>query len=360
MRVGSNLPYEGMNSVDVLRCQDQLDRMRANEVLVMSHIPEAQLKDIVYYVRPGIVHVRAKTGPSNQGLYPGYILDYAEWPGERTLRDTIVLLNSLGYNPHVILGNEPDIEMAQRPEDSSWWQFEAETYRQWYETEVVNIRAAFRDAVSISPAPLSQGWHDRFMTWYNVLYPTYQSKYTDFIAEHLYLGDNANAEEWHQRFVYYAPFGKEIHVTEFNDNGLGRTPTLYREACGWYETAGIAALSFFTLEGGTNTQANRPAWWFITEEEAEQIGLRDQEVEEPSVMNIYDAFIQLWQANGPVTYWIGEDYSGIFKAWTRNPREYGSPLADEFTTDDGRTVQAFATGVYEWKDGGLVRVESGL
>jgi hypothetical protein len=73
-------------------------------------------------------------------------------------------------------------------------------------------------------------------------------------------------------------------------------------------------------------------------------------VEPPKPMKIRtieDAYRVRWQAIAPIEY--RPDF-GIPSAWRRNP-QWGSPLTDEVTLDDGRVVQVFANTMVQWVDG---------
>lgn len=368
MHVGANWPYDMWDQEEIKEALRMLAQMKADEVTISSHQCSIELLEALRD-NVGITqfHIRAKTGPSNRGSYPSMILDYREWDNENTLREAMLNCFDLGIMPSVILGNEPDIEMAAQPENSDMWIYDAEEYLKWYLEESANLKLRWGSILEVSPAPLSQGWNDRFLNWFNVLYPVYAGKESDFIAEHNYVG--VPPEEWFNRWQKFEQFNKPIDITEFNDNGSGpRSNSFYAVCAHVYSNSSLRSLSFFTLPGGPNSQT-APKWWFLRDGERDAIGTwRDaigkwrkssQKVEE-ATMTIHDAFIALWIAHGDYAYWTGSDWTGIFKAWSRDPAEYGSPVSDEIMTDDGRVVQAFARGVFEWKDGGLARVESGL
>lgn len=71
-----------------------------------------------------------------------------------------------------------------------------------------------------------------------------------------------------------------------------------------------------------------------------------------------DAFIQLWVLEGLFTHWTNNDYTGIFKAWAEQPDLYGSPIAEEFTAEDGEVYQAFTRGVFKYSNGKLEKVSA--
>ncbi len=360
MRYGANLPYDLKNTNEQQACINSLSTMGATEVTIASHDLTPWLVDQFKNIGIELVHIRAKTGPQNQGLYPIFILDYHEWDNETTLREAIQMCIVRGFIPHVILGNEPDIEMAQLPDDVNTWDADAKRYKYWYVGELFLVKLAFPGNVRVAPAPLSQGNSDRFATWFYYLGEVYEdAQFSDFIAEHCYLSpEGQDAGFWEERWRYFVDFGKDIHITEFDDNGTGRDATTYDWYRSYYEASGLYALSFFTLEGGANTRVNRPDWWFLTLEELKNLGEKEEDV--GAMATIHDGFAQIWRLNGDIPYWTGSDFTGIFKVWSRNPEQYGSPLTGEFTTDDGRVVQPFARGLYEWRGGDLVKVDSGL
>ena len=385
MYVGPNTPYDWFEIPDDE--QAEIIKSMAPEIMVvMSNTPEVVWTWLVGNLPTvKIWIVRAKTGPQNKGLYPIDILDYAEWgPGsEITLRDSCDLLISWGIHPYVVLGNEPDIEMARSPENESLWGADAQIYCDWYLYNYGAIKSVYGQQVSIAPAALSQGWHARFEEWAKhldmVIMPVFRR--CDFLTDHLYIG--VPASEWQLRFKRWSRYGSVMpfFITEFNDNGTGRLVTLYKDVANWFEAHDymIDGLVFFTISGGANTVANRPAWWFLSLDESILVGNRHlaynpnfkladpyaeeivfEEVGELD-MNIIDGFIQLWQVNGEFTYWANDDYTGFFKAWSRSTDTYGSPVGEEFTDEDtGDQVMAFTRGVYKWENGTLVKVNSGL
>lgn len=63
-----------------------------------------------------------------------------------------------------------------------------------------------------------------------------------------------------------------------------------------------------------------------------------------------DAYTQLWVAINPtVTLNPG---SGFYQAWRDHYAEWGSPVADEFTADDGTPWQTFAHAIVYWGSDG--------
>lgn len=365
MYVGVNTPYDWYDPT-----HEELEQLAALDpemVVVMSHTPAWVLSWMINRCpNVKVFLVRAKTGPANQGTYPDNLLDYKEWESEQSLRECIEYFLSYGITPSVILGNEPDIEMAIAPDDEWAWELEAEAFVRWYTRAFKGVSEAFPE-VQIGPAALSQGNQARFAEWYRV----WSWLDYDFTTEHAYIG--TPPEEWQFR---YKQMDRKIplFITEFNDNGTGRSPTLYADVANWFEATdqSVAGLAFFTLEGGGNTRANRPEWWFLTNQEVDNIASRDwhfnaefdlrdpYKAKEEKPMNVLEGFVQLWQLNGAFPCYVNDDYTGIFKVWSKNPDIYGSPVGGEFTTDDGRVLQTFTRGVYEWSGGTLVKVDSGF
>lgn len=362
MYVGTNLPYDWYEKKD--QELDQITLLDPEILVVMSHTPN--IEDLInWYPGCQIWVIRAKTGPSNLGVYPDNISNYKEWESEQSLAECIQVFVNAGITPYVVLGNEPDIEMASEPDQSENWHYDSGTYAEWYSENYYVLNQLFGGSIRVGPAALSQGNPERFAKWSEI----YPGLAYDFLTEHLYIGEPA--EDWQLRYEKF-PRNKKLLVTEFNDNGTGRTSTLYADTANWLESrdANIFGLAFFTIEGGGNTRENRPEWWFLTDAEIEDLAFRayhynaEFDLRDPYAtheekgMEVLDGFIQLWQLNAPVTYWVGEDYSGIFKVWSRNPDIYGSPVADEFTTQDGRVIQTFTRGVYEYSNATLVKVVS--
>ena len=378
MYVGVNLPYDWF---EITEEQEKIIGLIDPEVVVvMSNTPSYILSWLLTNCHN--IHrwvVRAKTGPQKLGDYPVGILTYDEWKPyggyEQTLKDTIEFLTANGIEPWVVLGNEPDIEMSDDPENSNEFYKYAKRYASWFIRERESIKSQYPE-ILVGTAALSQGNHERFGAWHIGMSEALLA--ADFITEHCYIGKPA--EEWQLRFieVFLGYKDKPLLVTEFNDNGTGRDNLMYADVANWIESQDlpVESLAFFTIEGGSNTKQNRPEWWFINREEAQLLGTRNKwftsqfsladpypdeiVAEEGPTLGLekVDAFIQLWVLEGLFTHWTNNDYTGIFKAWAEQPDLYGSPIAEEFTAEDGEVYQAFTRGVFKYSNGKLEKVSA--
>lgn len=364
MYVGANWPYDG-HDIDFVDYSTFL-AMKPNEITIMSNTNLEVVNNLIHSMpRNTIWHVRAKTGPQNLGHYPKNILKYTEYDNEVSLYNMINHLLTFDITPYVILGNEPDIEMATVSSiENEWYTVYVSTYCSWYIENYDFIKRIYGDWVYISPAPLSQGNYSRFLTWNEAMERWLCYRSADFIAEHCYIGEPSY--EWIERFFHFKKYTKPIHITEVNDNGTGRNSSMYSRLIPFFEEKEVHSVSFFTIEGGANTKLNRPEWWFITPEEANIIGQRFENNKEggdvilSNEVTIVDGFVAIWHAVRTTPYVLEDgDYTGIFKVWSRNPKIYGSPVSDEFSVND-EVYQAFTNGVYKYSNNNLVQVNSGL
>lgn len=193
MRVGANFPYDALpqapeSTWDILRA------LNPDSIVIMSHAAEADYRRLLAEYPALEFNVRAKTGPGHLGAYPSKILDYREWPTERSLRDALELLAGADKTLRVVMGNEPDIEMAVEPVDDPTNRSNAvEAYVDWYWQEVPKVRETF-PGILVAAAPLSQGNPDRFKRWTAAMDTIYHD--SDFIAQHRYIPIGGDPAEW--------------------------------------------------------------------------------------------------------------------------------------------------------------------
>lgn len=375
MRVGVTWPYDSFpQAPDATR--DIFTRLNPDSVIIPSHAAAADF----YWLFDNFPNleftIRQKTGPGHLGTYPSDIIDYREWDSERSLGDSLFLLKTYGKTLRVILGNEPDIEMAAEPVDQNANLLAAiNAYELWWSIEAPKIRAAF-PGVQLAPAPLSQGNYDRFLTWAPALNAVYQD--ADFIVCHCYipLGDMPPSQ-WGEQYRWFYARGadKPLIIGETNDNGqygsLSDTERAQRYAA-YIESVAASGMvdevNTFTLPGGAS-DASAPSWWFLTPEMADVIGaanrmpvIADPPTEPVEVTPVArtddEAIIEcrktLWLAVNPGLA-LNPD-AQLYKYWSEHVAEMGSPVSPELDGADNK-YQAFTRGVWRWLNDGQNTVE---
>lgn len=217
MRSGLNWPYDSRATDETWRLFAALD---PSEITISNHEPDADYERLLE-LYPGdrlLWHIKLK---GNRAWWPQDVYS-AEWGNERSLVSRCEWLTARGVVPYVILGNEPDIELAAEPVDNDGNRAHAaDTYLRWCGRAITELRATFGDQVKIALAPLSQGNPDRFAYWTRRYIDSGLLGQVDFIAEHCYMpeGTAADDPDWGGRWSVWERFGKPIHMTEFNLNG---------------------------------------------------------------------------------------------------------------------------------------------
>lgn len=368
MRVGLNWPYDSRATDETWRLFAALD---PSEITISSHEP-----DEVYYRLledyPGILmHVRMK---GNRAWWPGDVTS-AEWGNERSLVDRCEWLSDRGVTPYVILGNEPDIELAAEPVDNDGNRAHAaNTYLRWCGRAVRDLRSALGGRVKLALAPLSQGNPGRFSYWTGRYIDSGLLGQVDFWCEHAYTdGRPLSDPDWGGRPLDFRPLGLPVHVTETNDNGAYATQDPHERAADFAAYAeflrnsgAVESLSIFTLPGGAQ-DASKPSWWFVGPEIVEAVhdALHDQPADPPAnippilptpevprMANLDTLRAARWRALD-ASIPLNAD-SAIYRYWATRPA-LGSPLTAEVSLDDGTTAQAFTNAILQWTGGDNVQ-----
>lgn len=375
MRVGANWSYDGSTG----DTHYIFTRLNPDSVVIMSHAGSADYDWLFDY---STITIRAKTGPGHLGTYPSDILDYKEWPSERSLREAIQYCVEWDELPRVILGNEPDLEMiAGDVNNHAAIDLAIDEYVRWFTDESATIREAF-PGIQISPAPISQGDRWRSLRWRLGLTPCYMA--ADFIAVHCYIPMGGDPADWGEQWKWYrAAFATEegkkpVSITEMNDNGQYGSLNDVERAARYKEyieqvaaTGEVDEIDVFTLPGGAQ-DSSAPSWWFISPEMADVIATADRNPQtappiivdpiEPEIVEasmteeeaIAECLDRLWGAvNGRVP--LNPD-SALYKYWVTHIDEMGSPITYEVPGGYSR-FQAFTRGVWKATPGDPWTVE---
>lgn len=274
MRIGANWPYDAMPTApsETYRRFGLLGP--PEEVLIMSHAAIQDYQSIAG-IWPGLTwHIRAKTGIPNRGEWPANPLDWTEWLGTRSVADALEWCLANGIEPKLILGNEPDIELARVPVDDPGNRSQAISfYLGWADRFISKIRERYQHRVLVALAPLSQGNPERFTQWWGNYGVSGLLTRCDFVAEHCYtFGPKYPYDDPDRggRFLHLDTGGLPLEITEANDNGAlqpGSAEAMDHLAgyVSWVASTGKAeSLSLFTLPGG-QVDAEKPAWWFLSD-----------------------------------------------------------------------------------------------
>jgi hypothetical protein len=223
--------------------------------------------DHLHQVRQDCLYfIRMKTGPSNTGRWPNDPMGYQEWPGERSPADALDWCRDNGVPACLILGNEPDIELATDADDAYARTDAMKNYLQYAERAIADLNKYWPNRFQVAAAPISQGNPERFEAWLNgVIIPLAPD--TTAIAEHCYTNGLPHDDlDWGGRWNRFVGWGKTLYVTEVNDNGAfapgtpERVDDLTRELQEMQD-GGVAAACLFTLPGGDD--AGKPYWWWL-------------------------------------------------------------------------------------------------
>jgi hypothetical protein len=346
--IGSNFPYD---FVDNDRTWASLDALSPSEITVMSHTPIHVLENIKNrYQNIEYWHIRTKTGWANKGYWPGNIIDYQEWDNETTTRDQVEWMIANGITPHVILGNEPNIELTLEPvTDPATRSLAIEGYVQWFMYNRIVLNDDYGTKVKIAVAPLALGDPDNYYSWDDALGQCYTS--SDFFSGHLYSnGYDLDDPNWVGMVKYYLTKGLPVHINElgirdnFNINGQYSKGATLAKVINRINSD-VKCVSLFTVRGGAQDYY-KPVYWFLGENDMNDVKefapvIEYQNVpEEVKSMSPYDqAMLDLWGS-----YPVGD---GFFNYWKDHILEMGSPTGYEHP-DSECVYQAFTRGIYKY------------
>lgn len=367
MRMGANWPYDSRATEatwDLFRLLDPA------EVTISSHEADAVYERLLdeYPGERLLWHIRMK---GNRAWWPADVAD-VEWDNERSLVDRAAWLIARGVVPCLILGNEPDIELAAEPVDHDGNRAHAAgAYLHWAAEAIDRLRREV-PAARIALAPLSQGNPDRFGFWFGQYRASGLLPGTDFISEHAYTdGRPFDDRDWGGRPLSLANLGMPVHVTETNDNGryAAQDPHERADDFAGYATflrdsGAVESLSIFTLPGGAQ-DASKPSWWFVGPEivtavaDALATGTPPVAVPPPPIPPEVPRMATLdtlraarWRALDASIPLNAE--SAIYRYWAARPA-LGSPITAEVSLEDGTTAQAFANAILQWTGGDNVQ-----